>query len=283
MQLTSEQELILEKNIVWIFGSRRSGTTWLRDMLAVDSKFIRESYITEHLAVSSKANIFARMIDEFKNNRNYFFSEYFKETWSHYLGKLILYRIYAEIQDYEQKIFVKEPSSYLDASDIILQCLSYSKAIMLLRDGRDVIDSIMDGRQSGGWLLHCPEHAIKTEDRMQFIEQTAKLWLIQTETLLKTYTVFSDRVMLIKYEELLSDTFNTLKTIYRFINKPIKEQDLLQIIEKFSFKNIPIQAKGKGKFYRFATPGKWKENFTIDEQRLLNNIMKNTLNKLGYD
>jgi len=52
-ELTAKQEDILEKNIVWIFGSRRSGTTWLRDLLAFNTKFIRETYITEHLAVHS--------------------------------------------------------------------------------------------------------------------------------------------------------------------------------------------------------------------------------------
>ena len=28
-ELTPEQELILEKNITWLFGAARSGTTWL--------------------------------------------------------------------------------------------------------------------------------------------------------------------------------------------------------------------------------------------------------------
>lgn len=282
-QLTSEQELILEKNIVWIFGSRRSGTTWLRDMLAVDSKFVRESYVTEHLAVSSKANIFSRLLDDFKNNRNYFFSEYFKETWSYYLGKLLLYRIYAEVQDYKQKIFVKEPSSYLDASDIILQCFPNSKAIIILRDGRDVIDSIIDGRQNGGWLLQSPEHAIKKEDRIQFIEQTSTWWLAQTKIFLKIHDTFSNRVKLIKYEELLSDTLSVLKMIYSFIDKPATEKTLLQIIEKFSFKNIPDDMKGKGKFYRSATPGKWKENFNDDEKHVINRILGSTLKELGYE
>ena len=29
LELSNRDELVLEKNLVWIFGSTRSGTTWL--------------------------------------------------------------------------------------------------------------------------------------------------------------------------------------------------------------------------------------------------------------
>ena len=32
-ELTEDEENILEKNIVWIFGARRSGNTWLGEKL----------------------------------------------------------------------------------------------------------------------------------------------------------------------------------------------------------------------------------------------------------
>jgi len=54
------------------------------------------------------------------------------------------------------------------------------------------------------------------------------------------------------------------------------------------WKNIVLKTylkkkKGKGKFRRFASPGKWKENFSNDEKEVMNNILKDTLQKMGYD
>jgi len=51
---------------------------------------------------------------------------------------------------------------------------------------------------------------------------------------------------------------------------------------RYSFENIPTDQKGKGKFARSASPGKWKENFNEEEQEVINDIMKETLKELGY-
>ncbi len=40
--------------------------------------------------------------------------------------------------------------------------------------------------------------------------------------------------------------------------------------------------KGKGQFRRFATPGKWKENFTDEEKKTVENMIGDTLRKMGY-
>ena len=51
-ELTAEEESILEKNLVWVFGSARGGTTWLalqlmsyqtNSQMSADSKFINNT------------------------------------------------------------------------------------------------------------------------------------------------------------------------------------------------------------------------------------------------
>jgi len=283
-ELTTDEESILEKNIVWVFGVRRSGTTWLRDLLSHDTKFLRESHLTDHLSLNSRSSDFVRLIDEKKDSKNYFFSTYYRNTWQYYLGKLIIYRIFAEVQDYSHKIIVKEPSSYLSASDLISQCTPKSKVIIILRDGRDVIDSIIDGRQKGGWLSKNTDSNISEKIRSPFIEKSSKWWVKQTENLLKTYeTLPKERKFLVYYEDLLKNTFDTLQKIYELIEIPISNDTLKEIINKFDFKNIPPEEKGKGKFYRFANPGKWKENFNKKETQIMNEIMGEMLRRADYE
>ena len=78
------------------------------------------------------------------------------------------------------------------------------------------------------------------------------------------------------------NTLSELTKIYQFIGIKVVQKTLTKIIEKYSFENIPKNNKGKGKFRRFATPGKWAENFNENEKKKLEKIMKPTLEKLGY-
>jgi len=59
-------------------------------------------------------------------------------------------------------------------------------------------------------------------------------------------------------------------------------QKVDDLIQKYNFDNIPANKKGSGKFYRSATPGKWKENFNEEEKKIMEEIMGESLKKLGY-
>ena len=48
--LSEEEELALEKNLVWVFADRRSGTTWLaKELLSHQTKIMDEPLIGLHL------------------------------------------------------------------------------------------------------------------------------------------------------------------------------------------------------------------------------------------
>jgi len=285
-ELTEEQENSLEKNLVWIFGARRSGTTWLGQLLSHNTVHIYEPTLSDHLAIQMHPGQVdsVRRIDGRSEHKNYFFANKYKNTWIYYLRKLILYRIYAQIQDHTKKIIIKEPISWLDSSDLICECLPNSKKIILLRDGRDIIDSLIDSRRKGGWVIKTEKGILKKQDQLRFVETRAKYWIKQMENLLNTYENNSkDNIILVKYEDLRKNTFETIFPIYKFLKIEISENDLNKIIYKYSYENIPEGEKGQGKFVRFASPGKWKENFTHQEIDITNKIMGETLKSLGYN
>jgi hypothetical protein len=288
-ELTMQQELQLERNMVWIFGSRRSGTSWLANqLLSFHTLYIHEPNLTSHLAPEGDFGFgqVERLIDYTKRLvwTDYFFSDNYKATWQYYLRKLILYRIYAKSQDFTQKVIIKEPSSGEGASDLISACMPLSKVMILLRDGRDIIDSLLDARQKGGWLADNPGSIIDGERaRLIFIEYQAKLWIKQIKLLIKTHEIHSkDYSLVLKYEDLRSDTLGTLRGIYDFLEIEISNEVLKTLVSKYSYENIPEKWKGNGKFIRSASPGKWKVTFTEKEKDLMNNLMGNTLHQLGY-
>jgi len=284
-ELSSEQELILEKNLVWVIGTARSGTTWLGTQLLSHGTYtIDESQIGRHLGsiwqIHDKK--IYRDFDNFKNSHDYFFSLTFQDTWKYYLKKLILNRIYTQFQDLNKIIVIKEPSSSI-ISDLISECLPNSKIIIILRDGRDVVDSAVDAFKKGSWMTKAGFAAKSTLERTNVIERQSIQWVMRTEIMLDTFEKHRKNLRYsVKYEDLRKNTFDELKKIYEFLGIKIDDAELEKIIEKYSFEKIPKEQKGSGKFYRSAQPGKWKENFTDDEVAFIEEIMGPTLKKLEY-
>ena len=83
---------MLERKLVWVFGTARSGTTWLgTQLLSHNTWSIDESQIGRHLGSIWQIhdNVIKRDLDNFKNTHDYFFSSTFQDTWMYYLRKLI--------------------------------------------------------------------------------------------------------------------------------------------------------------------------------------------------
>ncbi len=152
-----------------------------------------------------------------------------------------------------------------------------------MRDGIDILDSRIDARQDGSWAAKTGVSTLDTNERLSFIETYGKIWVKLMEILMKTYQNHSKELrLLVKYEELRKNTVEELKKIYDFLQIDINGKELEDLVTKYSFENVPSELKGKGKFRRFATPGKWKENFSKSEISLMEKIMGKTLGELGY-
>lgn len=284
-ELSIDEEPIIEKNMVWIFGFPRSGTTWLgTQLLSYETKTINEPHIVDHLAFTTTEieNENIRRIDEMKDIPDYFFSGVYRTTWLNYLRKLILNRFYSQVRDLDHKIIVKEPSQ-LAGFDLISECLPKSRIIVLLRDGRDVIDSALDARSENGFMVKAGQSPILGDRRLEFIEQISMSWNSVMENLLKvTSTHAKELLYVIRYEDLRANTFEELKKIYQFLNIDIDNKKLKEIVTMNSFEAIPPELRGKGKFARSAEPGRWDKNFNEKEKFVMEEKLGEMLKKLGY-
>jgi len=279
--LNEKEENILEKNLVWVFGFRRSGTTWLAtQLLSYKTYTWNEPGIGYHLGIRTPFG--RRSIEKNQIRKNYFFNYSYKNSWLFYLRKLILARIYSEFQDISRKIIIKEPNGSL-AADIISQSLPKSKFLLVVRDCRDVIDSVVDGMRKGGWRASWQEYYITDEQRSSFIEEEAKTIQITWEVLFNAYKQHAnDSKYIIRYENLRTNTLQELKKLYEFLEIKIDHDILKKIVQKYSYENIPEKWKGTGKSCRSATPGLWKSNLNQSEIKIIHKILGPTLKKLDY-
>jgi hypothetical protein len=278
--LTEYEENILEEKMVWVLGSIRSGSTWLsRDLLEHNSNlYWHEPCIGWHLDAIPEWHY---------GHVDYFFSRYHKNFWLIPLKKLILARTYSHAQSLEKNIIIKEPNGS-GAADLLMECFSKSKLIFLVRDGRDVVDSILDAHQPSSWNSNNPiiklEPLLNNNMRLDAIKTHSEDWKYVTENVLKAYENHDpSRRLITRYENLRINTLYELKRIYDFLEINISNNDLQEIITKFNFDNIQTIEKGSGKFYRAATPENWKKVFTKNEIDLMNSIFGDTLKKVGYE
>lgn len=286
--LTASEEESLEAKLVWVTGSPRSGSTWLTHRLLKHPENIlwNEPLIGHHLGsltIQQDALVLQqkRAIDLDVHTADYFFSEQHKNNWLPALRTLILARAYSLARSVTKNVIIKEPNGSM-GMDIIMGALAKAKLILLLRDGRDVIDSRIDMHSPGAWVNLTPI-ATKRE-RLLHIKLFARIWNKSTSVVLQAYNSHDPALrILVKYEELRTNTFSELKKIYRFLNIMINEEDLHAVVERYDFKQIPDAQKGEGKFNRTAKIGGWGDNFSEDEKELMNSIMGETLTELGYE
>lgn len=296
-QLTNEEELKLEQNLVFVFSSPRSGTTWLSlDLLSHRNHTMDEPQIGRHLGQNvSYKNEQLLIYDSFFYHPDYFFCYKYSKTWLYYLRKLILNRIYAQFTDLTSKIIIKEPNGSIGAS-ILTKCLPQSRIIFLIRDGRDVVDSKLDGIRSEGFstqkpgvkdpmrIVRQPKKNIPENVRLNVLKFQSKLWDKTMKSIIKAYENHEEkRKIMIHYEDLLLKTNDILRKIYDFIEVEITDNDIKKIVSGYSFSNIPEEIRGPGEFYRSGSVGLWKKNLNEEEKMTANEIMGDMLSKLGYE
>lgn len=284
----------LERQLVWMLGSPRSGSTWLMNLLQEPPRVatLQEPLIGMHLGMFASA--IGEMTQEalpagvrlrdLRNDDRYFFSDGHLRSWGSPLRRLILSGLAPHVPLRARYLVVQEPNGS-EGADLLLRVLPSTRVLFLLRDGRDVVDSMLDAYQRGSWLDQAfgVGQDLLGRERLKTIEREAQKWVARTEIVSLAYDHHPpEQRLMVRYEELLSDTATTLQSIYSWLDLDPPEE-LLERVQASSFDAVPASAKGSGRFHRAATPGLWCQNLSEEEQDCCTKIMGPTLAKMGYE
>jgi hypothetical protein len=162
-----------------------------------------------------------------------------------------------------------------------------SRLLFLVRDGRDVIDSLIDAMLSkDSWWQQSQgsdEPRIVSE-RMAFINHHAKLWLQRTQSTERGFAMLpGEQRYRVGYENLLTDTVTEFTAMLDWLGMDLPADQIEAAVERRSFKAIPDSQKGPGKRARSANPGQWKERLRPGEIDLVERVMGPKLRELGYE
>jgi len=282
----------VERKLMWILGSPRSGSTWLMYLLEEPPRIaaLQEPLIGMHLGLFASYSdsegalpSSTRMRDLRKDDR-YFFSENHVADWGPPLRKLILKRFARNASRRTRYLIVQEPNGS-EGADLLMEVLPRSYLLFLVRDGRDVVDSVLDAYQPGSWLDEAfgVGHDLADGARDRLIKREAQRWAARTEIVRRAYEQHRpDRRLLVRYEDLLADTSTEVTAIYSWLGLE-PPADLDERVKAHAFSSLPDATTGPGKFQRAATPGLWRNNFNPEEQDYCEQVMGPMLRTLGYE
>jgi hypothetical protein len=264
------------ENIVWIFGSGRSGRTWLRSMM---EDFDKHQLWEEPMVGKLFGEFHDRSMEAELHRPDFIMSNATRRGWIRAIRNFVL-----DCASYTHPrlgagdyLVVKEPNGSMGAP-LLMEALPESRMILLIRDPRDIVSSMLDGARQGGWMYERKENedwkrrAVPDNNPETFIRNRSRKYLQHAGSAKKAYDAHMGPKVLVRYEELRSDTLGTMKRIYSALGIPVDEEELSRVVKKHSWESIPEDQKGEGKFYRKATPGGWREDLTPEQAKIIEKV-----------
>lgn len=293
-----------EGRLAWIFGSSRSGSTWLLRMLSELRGVvpIDDPHLGHHLGVWRPIPLawgacedppeLTTLLDLMADQPGYFFSARHRDSWWGPLRALIQARFAAQAEGHRPAengarangaqpltYVVKEPGSH--AAPLLTELFPASKLIFLLRDGRDVVDSWMAAYQDGSWAIQKGAFPVAPEGRIPLIRWLSAVWAFRCRAVRQAFEAHPPaRRALVRYEELRARPTEWVEEICRVLD--LDRLRVPEIAARHSFERAPVDARGPKHEMRSATPGGWRENLSPEEQEAMHGVLGEALEEFGY-
>jgi hypothetical protein len=155
-------EGVKPENIVWIFGTGRSGNTWLSSMM----EDVGHAVWKEPAIGKLFGDFYYGSRTTQRGNPKFVLGDPRKDVWLGSIRRFVLDGIngrFPELSGEAAYVVVKEQPGSIGAP-LLMEALPESRMIFLVRDPRDVVSSWLDGFRDGGW--HHSNVARKNPERI---------------------------------------------------------------------------------------------------------------------
>ena len=283
--------------IFWIASYPKSGNTWLRTLIS--------AYYYSNDGIFNQSIL--KNIGQFPEKKHFMGFNYDPEivtdTAKHWINSQKKINKDKKIRFFKtHNIFGKVNNFDFTDKDNSAGC------IYIVRDPRNVITSLenhyeMRHEEASKWITNLNKyiydaHKIKEDgySNFQFISSWSmnyKSWTIQKKIPVK----------IIKYEDLLRETFVVFKDIVEFVNKTLNIKEKIDIdklknsVNSTNFNKLQNEEKNNGfieavlskknkekiPFFNLGPDNDWRKILDKDQQSKLTDIFKEDLIELGYE
>jgi Sulfotransferase family len=262
---------VAPENMIWIFGTGRTGSTWLAAMMEEPEG--HDVWFEPRVGTIFDPQRFQR-----HGGKQFILASQYRDVWLRSIRNFILDGANARFPESNGGyLAVKEPGGSVGAG-LIMEALPESGMVLLIRDPRDVVASWLDATRKGGWQTRRRGEGGRRAESLAetnpnaFVRRHAEAYLQHVGSARQAYDAHVGRKVVVRYEDLRADTLGTMKRMYGELGVPVDGEQLARWVEKHSWENIPAEEKGQGKFYRKATPQGWREDLTPHQVRTVERI-----------
>jgi len=274
------------ENIIWVFGTARTGSSWLSAMMSEIGGYGRwHEPLVGHLF----GNLYYVRAGHRHEDEHFILGASHRELWLKAVRRFVLDSAAARFPEVAGRggyLIIKEPQGSMGAP-LLMEALPESRMILLVRDPRDVVASNLDAHKKGTWTADLMRKGGKekppslAESRPNdFVRGQAKRYVRDVGNAKLAYDAHGGPKVHVKYEDLRADTLVTMRRIYSALEIPVDEAELVRSVEKHSWENIPAEQKGEGKFHRKAKPGGWREDLTPVQVEIVEGVAGSLLEVL---
>lgn len=265
-----------DKELIFLIGAPRSGTTWLHSMLAA------HPVIASSKELSIVNAYISPLVSAWQRQKSYEFGRKgtgLANVWSEAefqaFCKSFLDDVYsrATANQTPALFYVDKCPGCANHVDVIDMFFPTAKYVHIIRDGRDVINSMLEASKGWGrtWAPGNIMRAAQTWKRhVQGARGAAK---------------FKGRYVETTYETLQNKGADELERILNLLDLALPADQVRTIYEQQQFENMKSAAKQAGVpegFYRRGEIGDWEKNLTIEEKYEIEKYAGRMLRQLGY-
>jgi Sulfotransferase domain len=264
------------ENVVWIFCSNRSGSTWLSSMMG---EVEGHEVWNEPLVGKLFGDLYYVGAAGHQKVKHYILGDYHKGSWLDSIQSFVLSEATARFPEVAGRgyLIIKEPNGSIGAP-LLSEAMPASRVIFLVRDPRDVAASGLDAARKGSWQYEnaadrgWKREALADNQPDVWVRRRAQNYVRHAGKARDAYEAHKGPKVLIRYEELREDALGTMERLYSTLGIQVREEELARAVEKHAWENIPEKEKGQGKFYRRAKPGGWREDLTPAQVEIVEQV-----------
>src|ERR687898_2927173 len=264
------------ENVVWIFCSNRSGSTWLSQVMG---EIEGHEVWNEPLVGKLFGDLYYVGAAGHQHVKQYILGDYHKGSWLDSIQAFVLSEAGARFPGVAEGgyLIIKEPNGSIGAP-LLSEAMPASRVIFLVRDPRDVAASGLDAARKGSWQYEnaadrgWKREALADNQPDVWVRRRAQNYVRHAGKARDAYEAHKGPKVLIRYEELRDDTLGTMERLYSTLGIEVGGGDLARAVDKHAWENIPENEKGQGKFYRKAKPGGWREDLTPGQVEIVEQV-----------
>jgi hypothetical protein len=269
---------LADADLCWIFGTGRSGSTWLLELLNDLGGTLtwHEPYFgVIFRPLQNNADAF--------NRPDGFFANAYRPVWMAGIRRLFLQVAEARFGTLPAgtKLIIKDINAP-ELCPFFAEVFPQSRYLLLLRDPFDILDSYIDMQRPGGWN-EAFGASFGPERSAARIEGTARHIRTVYATAITGYDgVQPDLRMQLRYEDMLERPLESLETCVKFLGLSVSQSQLQRSVEAHRFEKH--KETGQTAFRRFGKAGIWQSsgNFTPEVTQIATEVLGDLRQRLGY-